>query len=69
MAKFSAFSLAWNALSHHRNWTRYWQNPPLAKKYDVLIIGAGGIAHNVVWDDDTNNENTVTGFSGVVVCT
>ena len=42
MAKFSAFSLAWNALSHHRNWTRYWQNPPLAKKYDVLIIGAGG---------------------------
>ena len=42
MAKFSAFSLAWNALSHHHNWTRYWQNPPLAKKYDVLIIGAGG---------------------------
>ena len=42
MVKFSAFSLAWNALSHHRNWPRYWKNPPLAKKYDVLIIGAGG---------------------------
>ena len=42
MGRFSAFSLAWNALSHHRNWTRYWQNKPLAKRYDVLIIGAGG---------------------------
>ena len=42
MGRFSAFSLAWHALSHHRNWTRYWQNSPLAKKYDVLIIGAGG---------------------------
>ena len=42
MGRFSAFTLAWNALTHHQNWTRYWQNPPLAKKYDVLIIGAGG---------------------------
>jgi len=42
MGKFSAFSLAWNALSHHQNWPRYWQNAPLAKKYDVVIIGAGG---------------------------
>ena len=35
MGRFSAFSLAWNALSHHQKWARYWQNPPLAKKYDV----------------------------------
>lgn len=28
-----------------------------------LIIGAGGIAHNVVWDEDTNNENKVTNGS------
>ena len=42
MGRFSAVSLAWHALSHHRNWTRYWQDLPLGKKYDVLIIGAGG---------------------------
>ena len=42
MGRFSAVSLAWHALSHHSNWTRYWQDLPLGKKYDVLIIGAGG---------------------------
>lgn len=42
MQRYSLFSLARNALSHHRNWQRAWRSPPLRSEYDVVIIGAGG---------------------------
>ena len=42
MQSYSIFSLARNALSHHKNWTRAWRSPPLKQQYDVIIIGAGG---------------------------
>ncbi len=42
MQRYSIFSLARNAFSHHRNWQRAWRSPPLRKEYDVIIIGAGG---------------------------
>ena len=42
MQRYSIFSLARNAFSHHQNWQRAWRSPPLRKEYDVVIIGAGG---------------------------
>ena len=42
MQRYSIFSLARNALSHHQNWQRAWRSPPLRKEYEVVIIGAGG---------------------------
>jgi len=42
MQRYSLFSLARNALSHHRNWARAWRSPALKPRYDVIIIGAGG---------------------------
>ena len=42
MQKYSIFSLARNALSGHKNWTRAWKSPPLRDRYEVIIIGAGG---------------------------
>ena len=42
MQPYSIFSLARNALSNHKNWTRAWRSPPLKQHYDVIIIGAGG---------------------------
>jgi len=42
MQRYSIWSLARNALSHHQNWQRAWRSPPLKAHYDVIIIGAGG---------------------------
>jgi len=42
MQRYSLFSLARNALSHHRNWAQAWRSPALKSRYDVIIIGAGG---------------------------
>ena len=42
MQPYSIFSLARNALSNHKNWSKAWRSPPLKEKYDVIIIGAGG---------------------------
>ena len=42
MQSYSIFSLARNALSGHQNWSKAWRSPPLKKRYDVIIIGAGG---------------------------
>ena len=42
MQQYSLFSLARNALSHHRNWAQAWRSPELKTRYDVIIIGAGG---------------------------
>ena len=40
--KYSIFSLARNAVSHHQNWPRAWRSPELRAEYDVVIIGGGG---------------------------
>ncbi|MDZ7829953.1 MAG: sarcosine oxidase subunit beta family protein [Halofilum sp. (in: g-proteobacteria)] len=42
MRKYSIFSLARNALSHHDNWWEAWRSPEPKKQYDVVIIGGGG---------------------------
>lgn len=42
MQSYSIFSLARNALTGHQNWHKTWRSPPLQKRYDVIIIGAGG---------------------------
>ena len=42
MQHYSILSLARNALSNHRNWTQVWRSPPLKRRYEVIIIGAGG---------------------------
>ena len=42
MQRYSIFSLARNALSHHRNWQRAWRNPTPKARYDAIIIGGGG---------------------------
>ena len=42
MQNYSLWSLARNALTGHKNWQKAWRSPPLKKKYEVVIIGAGG---------------------------
>lgn len=42
MKKFSAFALARNALSWHRDWPRQWRSPDPKRSYDVIIVGGGG---------------------------
>jgi heterotetrameric sarcosine oxidase beta subunit len=40
--KYSIFSLARNALSHHEHWPLAWRNPAPKPRYDAVIIGGGG---------------------------
>ena len=40
--KYSIFSLARNALSHHAHWPRAWKSPRPKPRYDAVIIGGGG---------------------------
>ncbi len=40
--KYSAFSLAREALSGHRHWPRAWRQAELKPHYDIVIIGGGG---------------------------
>jgi sarcosine oxidase subunit beta len=40
--KYSIFSLARNAFSHHENWQVAWRSPPPQKSYDVIVVGGGG---------------------------
>ena len=40
--KYSLFTLARNALSHHETWPQAWRSPPPKPDYDVVIIGGGG---------------------------
>ena len=42
MKRFSVFSLARNAFSHHEDWPRQWRSPEPKPEYDVVIIGGGG---------------------------
>ena len=40
--RYSALSLALNALRGHRHWQPAWRNPAPKTSYDVIIIGGGG---------------------------
>ena len=40
--KYSIFSLARNALSHHAHWPLAWRSPAPKKSYDAIVIGGGG---------------------------
>ena len=40
--KYSIFSLARNALSHHEHWPRAWRSPRPKPAYDAVIVGGGG---------------------------
>lgn len=42
MNKYSIFSLARNAMSHHENWQKAWRSPEPKKAYDAIIVGGGG---------------------------
>ncbi len=42
MSKYSIFSLARNAMSHHEKWERAWRSPTPKKRYDAIIVGGGG---------------------------
>ena len=42
MSRYSIFSLARNALSHHENWSRAWRSPEPKREYDAIIVGGGG---------------------------
>jgi len=40
--KYSIFSLARNAFSHHEGWPRAWRAPKPKPRYDAVIVGGGG---------------------------
>jgi sarcosine oxidase subunit beta len=42
MNRYSIWSLARNALSHHEHWQEAWRSPMPKAKYDVIIVGGGG---------------------------
>ena len=42
MKRYSAFAIAREALRHHSGWERAWASPEPKRKYDVIIVGAGG---------------------------
>jgi sarcosine oxidase subunit beta len=42
MRRYSAFAIAREALRYHQGWERTWARPTLKKRYDVIIVGAGG---------------------------
>ena len=39
---YSGWTLAWNALSGHKNWRPAWRDASPKASYDVVIIGGGG---------------------------
>ena len=42
MKRYSAFAIAREALRFHSGWERAWKSPEPRRRYDVVIIGAGG---------------------------
>ena len=42
MKRYSVFAVAREAARYHSGWERAWRNPEPKRKYDVIIIGAGG---------------------------
>ncbi|WP_323772071.1 sarcosine oxidase subunit beta family protein [Antarctobacter sp.] len=42
MKRYSAFAIAREAFFGHKHWERAWRNAQPKKRYDVVIVGAGG---------------------------
>ncbi len=42
MKRYSVFAVAREGLRYHTGWGRAWRSPAPKKKYDVIIVGAGG---------------------------
>jgi len=42
MNRYSIWSLARNALSHHERWQAAWRSPEPRSEYDVVVVGGGG---------------------------
>jgi len=42
MKRYSVFAVAREAARYHTGWQRAWASPEPKKKYDVIIVGAGG---------------------------
>ncbi len=42
MKRYSVFAVAREALRYHQGWGRAWRSPEPQKKYEAIIIGAGG---------------------------
>lgn len=42
MKRYSAFAIAREAARYHTGWERAWASPKPKKKYDAIIVGAGG---------------------------
>ena len=42
MKRYSAFAIAREALTYHTGWGRAWASPEPKRRYDVVIVGAGG---------------------------
>jgi len=40
--RYSALSLAWNALTGQKNWSPVWRDAAPRKSYEVIVIGGGG---------------------------
>ena len=40
--RFSALSIAANALRGHRHWQPFWRSPDPKPSYDIVIVGGGG---------------------------
>lgn len=40
--RFSALTLARNALSFHERWPQLWRSPEPRPRYDVIVVGGGG---------------------------
>jgi len=42
MKRYSVFAIAREAMRYHQGWEKAWASPAPKKKYDVVIVGAGG---------------------------
>ena len=42
MQRYSVFAVAREAMRFHKGWEKAWTSPEPRKKYDVVIVGAGG---------------------------
>ncbi|SLN22542.1 Sarcosine oxidase subunit beta [Pseudoruegeria aquimaris] len=42
MKRYSAFAIAKEALNNHQGWKRAWAKAQPKRKYDVIVVGAGG---------------------------
>ena len=49
MRRFSAFAIAREATRYHSGWERHWRSPTPKKKYDAIIVGAGGHGLATAW--------------------